>query len=88
MTTTLIAQVDDNVKLESILALFKRLHIPFKNVTSDSASNDAQLWNFPESDLDWQSIGLKALADDADWNSSFDDHWGELYDKTKNLEAI
>lgn len=88
MTTTLVAQVDDMAKLESVLALFKRLKIPFKNMTADGVTTDAANWNFAELDLDWQSIGLKTLANDADWNSSFDDHWGELYNKTKNVDTL
>lgn len=86
MTTTLIAQVDDVTKLESILALFKRLQIPFKNMTADAVHDNDVLWNYPEPDLDWQAISVETLAKDSDWNSSFDDHWGELYNKTKNIQ--
>jgi hypothetical protein len=45
-------------------------------------------WNFEESDLDWQSIALKTLVNDADWNSSYDGHWSELYDATKSTEFV
>jgi hypothetical protein len=65
--------------------LFNRLQVPFENRVTDTVDLSTMAWNFKEQDADWENIGLKTLAEDTDWNSSYDEHWGELYNATKNV---
>ena len=80
MTATLIAHIDNAAKLRSVISVFKQLQIPFNSLSNDF------LPTVEEEDIEWADISQSVLADDADWNSSFDDHWDTLYLQTKNLQ--
>jgi hypothetical protein len=87
---TITISEKETTVIERILHLLRQEKVAFKieKRASEPSLNDEDIvWDWEDvDDIEFSKFALSQIADD--WNSPFDDHWGELYLQTKNLEPI